>query len=102
MLGIANRERSDDFPDVPTFTESGIDFEWGTFRGIAVPKDTPKEIVSYLSEMLQRVVEHPKFIEGMNKAGYPILYYGPDEFQDYIAQQATLMGEILPTLDQMK
>lgn len=99
ILGIMQTERAPEIPDVPTFLESGIDMEWGTFRGLAVPKETPEDIVDFLAATFEKLVNDPEFVSGMEKAGYPIVYYGPQEFDAYIEKQAEVMKEILPTLD---
>jgi len=99
ILGIMQKERAPEIPDTPTFLESGIDMEWGTFRGLAVPKETPGEVVDFLAATLKKVVDDPKFVSGMDKAGYPIVHYGPQDFDAYIEKQAEVMREILPTLD---
>lgn len=98
VLGIMQEEAHPDFPGVPTFAEAGVDMLWGTFRGLAVPKDTPKEVVDYQAEAFKKVIEDPKFVEGMKKAGYPVVYRGPEAFEKYVDGVAEVMQEILPTL----
>ncbi|QJT08745.1 tripartite tricarboxylate transporter substrate binding protein [Oceanidesulfovibrio marinus] len=98
VLGIMQEEPHPDFPGVSTFREAGVDMLWGTFRGLAVPKDTPKEIVDYQAAGFKKVIEDPKFVEGMKKAGYPVVYRGPEAFEKYVDGVAEVMQEILPTL----
>ena len=99
ILGIMQEHRAPEIPDVPTFLENGIEMEWGTFRGLAVPKGTPDEVVDSLAARLEELVRDPDFVSGMKRAGYPIVYYGPRDFEAYIEEQAGVMKEILPTLD---
>ena len=98
VLGIMQENAHPEFSGVPTFHAAGVDMLWGTFRGLAVPKDTPKEIVAYPAEAFKKVTEDPKFLESMKKAGYPVVYRGPEEFEGYVDGIARVMQEILPTL----
>ncbi|MCM3569405.1 tripartite tricarboxylate transporter substrate binding protein [Neobacillus mesonae] len=70
VLGIFTPERLDLFPDVPTIAEelekAGIDFEFkdhdfSAWYYLAVPKDTPDEIVTYLQENMKKVLADPDF-----------------------------------------
>lgn len=49
-LAVAADERLEMLPDVPTFKELGYDIVGGAYRGIAVPKGTPKNIIEKLAK----------------------------------------------------
>jgi len=101
-LGTMADKRRTDFPDVPTFKEEGIDLEFGPWRGLAVPIDTPKDIVEILAKAFKGVVEDQRFIDDMAKVGYPINYRGSEEFAIYVDKQADYTKEILPILKSQK
>ncbi|SFP99456.1 Tripartite-type tricarboxylate transporter, receptor component TctC [Psychrobacillus psychrotolerans] len=70
VLGIFTPERIDLFPEVPTIAEeldkAGIDFEFkdydfSAWYYLAVPKDTPDEVVTYLRDNMKKVIEDPGF-----------------------------------------
>jgi tripartite-type tricarboxylate transporter receptor subunit TctC len=63
LLGVMSDQRLKDFSTVPTFKEKNINLFLGTWRGIAVPKDTPKEIVSSLRELVNKVNQEPRYQE---------------------------------------
>ena len=100
ILGVMSEERVPAMPDVPTLAEVGLPAldHMATFRGLAVPAETPREVVDKLAAALEKVVADPRFVEGMNKGGYPIAYRGPDAFSTYVDKVAVVMEEILPTL----
>ncbi len=98
VLGIMEQNRNSKFKGIPTFIESGVNMQWGTFRGLAVPKDTPKAVVSYLANSFKKVLADEKFNAAMSKAGYPVVFRGPKEFEEYVESVAVVMREILPTL----
>lgn len=50
VLAVAADKRHPALPEVPTFRELGYDIMGGAFRGVAVPKDTPKEITDTLAD----------------------------------------------------
>lgn len=55
VLAVAADERVETLPDVPTFKELGYDIVGGAYRGIAVPKGTPAEIIEKLGEAFTTV-----------------------------------------------
>jgi len=97
-LGTMAEERRSDFPTVPTFKEEGIDILFGPWRGLAVPIDTPKDIVETLAKALEGIVHDQRFVEAMDRAGFPLVYRGPEEFSKYVEQQARNFKLILPLL----
>lgn len=96
ILAIASEERSDVFPDVPTFQEVGIDIPiWATFRGWAVPAGTPDEVVTFLSDLLRRVNDNPDYIAKMEAAGFAPTYRDAAGFQFVVDNYATLTSAII-------
>lgn len=100
VLAIASRERHDDLPDVPTWSETGLDIEeFATFRGWGVAKDTPDEIVSELEGVLRTLSESEEFVQAMNEAGYDVDYADRDGFQQTISNYDELTTEIIEAAD---
>ena len=84
MLAVAMDERHPKFPDVPTFKELGFDLVSGAYRGIAVPKDTPKELQQKLSDMIGKINADPAFKEKMENDGMALLDIDKDEYPAFI------------------
>ena len=96
LLAVAAPSRDERFPDVPTFTESGLGVpQWATFRGWAVPKDTPDEAVEFLSSLLQEVSASPEFRRKMENAGYDTSYHDAAAFEQMIADYAHLTDVVI-------
>ena len=55
LLGISSAERSEYFPDVPTFKEQGYDVVATIWRGIMVKSGTPKPIIDTLISAIDKV-----------------------------------------------
>lgn len=60
-------EMIEELKDVPTTTELGIDFTQGSWRGFAVKKGTPQEIIDYLENAIKQVYESEEYIEASEK-----------------------------------
>jgi len=87
MLAVTSAERFDKFPDVPTAIEQGVNIDMGTWRGIAAPKGTPKEILEKLETAMEEILKSPKFVEFMNKEGIGIRFLGSEDFNNFLAVQ---------------
>lgn len=94
ILGIAAEERSEKFSDVPTYKEQGIDLVLGTWRGLAVPKDTPDEIVSILEEKFMEAANDPKFVEFLENAGLGHEVLNSEEFVVKMQKEDKLLDAI--------
>jgi tripartite-type tricarboxylate transporter receptor subunit TctC len=94
-LGVMADHRLSQFPDVPTFKEQGFDCGTTAWRGIALPKGTPRKIVKTVEAALKRVVEDDEFRQFMQRAGYNISWQPSDEFAKSLAQGDARFGRIL-------
>ena len=55
LLGISSEQRTEYFPDVPTFKEQGYDVVEAIWRGIMVKAETPRPIVDALVTAVDKV-----------------------------------------------
>lgn len=94
-LGIMAESRVSLYEDVPTLAEQGVDWVFGTWRGIAVPKETPDERVEVLEEALMEVVESEDFEEFMANNQFGIKVRSGDEFMDFMMNTYTELEEII-------
>lgn len=51
----------EEMKDVPCSVEKGINFTQGSWRGFAVKKGTPQEIIDYLEDILKKVYESDEY-----------------------------------------
>lgn len=98
-LAVAAEERLPIFPDVPTFKELGYDYVEGAYRGVCVPNETPDEIVNKLASAFKQVNETPEFREKMEKMGFTVVYYGPEESKKFIENRTNYYKSILDKLE---
>jgi tripartite-type tricarboxylate transporter receptor subunit TctC len=86
-LGIMADERVAQFSNIPTLKEQGIDWSYGTWRGFAVPLETPAARVDALRDALVEVVEGQEFKDFMNAAGFGIKVRVGTDFMDFMLEQ---------------
>lgn len=98
ILGVVSEERSTTFPDVPTLKESGHDVEVKTWRGLAVPKGTPEEVVTKLSEAFTKAVNEDSFKSFMEKSGLTVAVLDGEEFAEVMERDNTLFSELIEEL----
>ena len=73
ILAVADLQRHEFLPDVPTFMESGIDVDDSSvnFRGIMAPKGTPPEIIALLAERVPKMFGEKRTLSKMKSTGSP-------------------------------
>jgi len=99
ILAMPTTERIASFPDVPTFKESGIDFTFGTWRAVAVPKDTPDEIVEMLAKSIEKALNVQQFKVFMKNGGYGEAYMDAEELAAYMDKLDTQFAELFKDLN---
>ncbi|MEM1265530.1 MAG: tripartite tricarboxylate transporter substrate binding protein [Pseudomonadota bacterium] len=89
-LMVFNSERLENFPDVPTATEVGIEpplnelYLWG---GLFAPAGVPEETVAVLAEACETAVNSEGFQEFAASSGTVINHRGPEEFDAFFRAQ---------------
>ena len=99
MLAVAQEERQELFPDVPTFREAGVDMVGGAYRGIAVPKSTPEEVRQQLSDLIGEINANPEFIRQMEEAGFAMLDVPYEEMDAFMAERKEVYRAIAEQLE---
>lgn len=98
ILAVASENRLEQFPDVPTFKELGIDVVVGTWRGLGVPKDTPDEVVNILYEGFKKAAEKDSFKEFMKNAGLGLEVKDGNGFLERIKRDDELFSKLIDSL----
>lgn len=98
-LGIMADNRIETLPEVATLKELGHDVVSGTWRGIAVPKGTPKEIVDTLDAAIKKVTESEEFKEFMNNSTFGIQYLSQEDFKEFIEKDTETIDKIVKSMN---
>lgn len=100
-LGVMSPKRAIGYEEVPTFAEQGRDWALGGWRGIAVPKDTPEDIVERLKQSLEKIVSGQTSVAGttfpqaMNDMNFDSTSRREEEFVQFVADYDKKLGELL-------
>jgi tripartite-type tricarboxylate transporter receptor subunit TctC len=79
ILATAGARRAPQYPDVPTFKESGYDIEGSAWYALFAPAGTPKEIVDKLARAAVDAVHQPDLKQRIEPLGLEATGYGSAE-----------------------
>ncbi|WP_076997370.1 tripartite tricarboxylate transporter substrate binding protein [Variovorax sp. KK3] len=80
MLAVMADQRLKAFDKVPTLKERKIDLSIGTWRGLAVVKATPADIVTVLRTATRKAADEPMLREQLEKLNLGFAYLDADAF----------------------
>jgi tripartite-type tricarboxylate transporter receptor subunit TctC len=87
-LAATSRERSEIFPDVPTFVEQGFaDTIGNQWAGVLAPALTPPAVVAKLNAAQVAVLNDPEVRGKLRQAGVTPSPGSPDEFARYLREE---------------
>lgn len=95
VLAVMSPQRLDNFPDVPTLKELGVDWSLGGWISIGAPAGLPAEIVAKLDSALAIAAQQPAYLDAMNQAGFNIQSMSAAAFGAFIAEQDRVNGELI-------
>ena len=96
VLAVCAEERSKALPNVPTFKELGYPgVVEGSYRGVAAPPGTPREIVERLASAFKKINFNPEFQKKMTEMGFDLLWWGPDEYNAEIQKRTEYYKKLL-------
>jgi tripartite-type tricarboxylate transporter receptor subunit TctC len=100
LLAAVTPTRNPFFADVPTIAEAGYPIENPIFdwRGLAVAKGTPPEILKALRDGFRKAAEDPEYVKLMDELTLPRTYMEYDKFGEFLGG---LEGSLKPVLDQV-
>jgi tripartite-type tricarboxylate transporter receptor subunit TctC len=82
-------------PDVPTAKEQGIDVSLEAWRGIAVPKGTPRNVIAAIEKSIRATVESPEFTKGSENLGVRPAFLDADAFSALIAKEDADLSRLM-------
>lgn len=90
LLAVASEKRHAAFPDVPTFKELGLNWVDGAYRGVAVPKSTPKEIQKQVSDMMAVLNGDPESRKKLVEGGYDLVDIPLEKMPAFVAERTKM------------
>lgn len=99
ILAIGSEERFGPLPDVPTFKELGLEMTASIDRGVAVPPDTPEEIIKKLEAAFLKIANDSTIQQKMEEEGFEPKALGVEETKAYMEEKT---AEYKPLLEELK
>ena len=88
ILGVFDKARLADFPDVPTLGELGYYPNWyGSARALVAPAGTPDDVIAFYVDAFKKTMQDPATIEAHKKAGLALSFKDNKELSELIKQQ---------------
>jgi tripartite-type tricarboxylate transporter receptor subunit TctC len=99
LLGVASATPLENEPNLETWQEGGLNVpQWSTFRGWAVPANTPETAVEYLANLLAQVNKDLGYIAKMQAQGYPLAFRDSEAYAEVIASYDELTRPIITAM----
>ncbi len=94
VLAVMSPKRWHELPDVPTLIEKGINIDRTYWIDLTAPKGTPPAAVKVLQEVLKKTAEDPKVKESVEKMGFAIANWGPEETNKKLKEEFELAKDV--------
>jgi tripartite-type tricarboxylate transporter receptor subunit TctC len=82
-------------PEVATAREQGVDVSLEAWRGIAVPRGTPRAVVSQLETAIRSTVTSAEFVKASQNMGVRPAFMPADEFGALIAKEDAELARLM-------
>jgi putative tricarboxylic transport membrane protein len=86
ILAIASDKRVEEYLDIPTMAEGGVNLAISSWHGVFAPRGTSKEVVSRLSRALEHLCGNAEFIAYMRKLLLGVHYLDAKGFREFFAE----------------
>lgn len=97
-LVVVAPERLELLKDVPTMKEKGYDLDLMMYRGIAVPKDTPDDVVKILEDAFMKAGNNQEFKDFAEQYGALVDVRGAKDFDALMADNDKKVADIMDKL----
>jgi tripartite-type tricarboxylate transporter receptor subunit TctC len=95
ILATAGARRAPQYPDVPTFKESGYDIEGAAWYALFAPAGTPKDIVDKIAAAAIDAVRQPDLRQKIEPLGLEATGYGPAELARIMKSDDEKWGPVI-------
>lgn len=88
-LAVASKTRLAEFPDVPTFDETGLkDMYAAAWYGVATHADVPRDIVDRLNKEINEILQQPEMIARLQGMGVQVgPLQSPKELDAFVREE---------------
>jgi tripartite-type tricarboxylate transporter receptor subunit TctC len=95
-LATTGAKRDPLLPELPTLAEAGVaGYESGVWFGLAVPANTPRDVIMKLNAEAIKGTRSPEFVKRMTELGYNIMGTSPEVMTDMSRAEVQRWGPIV-------
>jgi tripartite-type tricarboxylate transporter receptor subunit TctC len=98
LLVALTQNRDPAWPEVPTARELGFDVALDAWRGIAVPRGTPRQVISALEGSIRSTVTSPEFVKAAENVGVRPAFLPADEFSALVAKEDAELSRLMQAI----
>ena len=95
ILTVVSAQRDALLPDVPTAQELGHKVALDAWRGIAVPKGTPKAVIALLENAIRQTVQSAEFVNSSEKLLVKPAFLPAAEFAALIVKEDAELAKLM-------
>ena len=95
MLAVSSAQRLAQYPDVPTFRESGYDIEGSAWYALFAPAGTPQPVVDKLAAAAIEAVRQPDIRQKLEPLGLQVTGLGPAEMAKILRADHDKWGPVI-------
>jgi tripartite-type tricarboxylate transporter receptor subunit TctC len=94
-LAYANDTRAPNMPNLPTFKESGVDFNMGTWFGLLGPANLPRALIDELNGGLKKGIASPDIQKLFDAQGAEPIASSPEAFSAFLKEESDRFAVII-------
>ena len=94
-LGVSGKRRSAEMPDVPTFAEAGLPFEFTGWLAIFAPAGVPRELAMRLQREIAKAIVAQDLLERWPAWGYEPVGSTPEEFAARLSSDMAMYAKVI-------
>jgi tripartite-type tricarboxylate transporter receptor subunit TctC len=98
LLATLTQSRDPAWPDVPTARELGFQVALDAWRGIAVPRGTPRQVIAQLESAIRATTSSTEFLRASENLGVRPAFLPADEFSALVAKEDAELSRLMQTI----
>jgi tripartite-type tricarboxylate transporter receptor subunit TctC len=98
LLVALTQSRDPAWPEVPTARELGFEVALDAWRGIAVPRGTPPQVIGQLESAIRATTSSTEFLRGSENLGVRPAFLPAEEFRALVAKEDAELSRLMQTI----
>ena len=94
-LGVMDTQRSELYPNIPTFIDQGYNITYGTWRGISLPKGVDPAIRETITKAFTAAMEDPQFVSTAKNMNLNLAFQSSAEFTEFLKENYEAVAKTL-------